>query len=339
MREAACRINTEKAPLSYMTRVSGQRLSTGYGLVTHFCLNRTGQIPKEATSLCTIGDYVGMRLCSRKTPLLHSSNAASLGLFDLRKSAFMSGFFSILEMDAGMLPPVTPRLEPLGRYHGIPVTTAIGDNQASFLGTAGFSTDAILVNEGTGGQISVASLNPFTSENIETRPLIDDKFLLVGSSLCGGRAYAVLEAFFRSYAKAAYGKDEDQYYVMGQLAEEGVALAGHSSMLVETAFSGTRSDPSKRGSISGLSEDNFTPAGLVYGTLSGIADELFRMWLEIRDSAGVNPQALYGAGNAIRKNRVLKRIFEEKFGLEMQLLPQSEEAACGAAKAGTEILY
>lgn len=36
----------------------------------------------------------------------------------------------------------------------------------------------------------------------------------VGSSMCGGRSYAILENFFRSFAKAAGYPDEKQYAVM-----------------------------------------------------------------------------------------------------------------------------
>ena len=41
-------------------------------------------------------------------------------------------------MDASQLPEVTDEFRMLGQYKGIPVTVALGDNQASFLGSVGF---------------------------------------------------------------------------------------------------------------------------------------------------------------------------------------------------------
>ncbi|MBQ8954428.1 MAG: hypothetical protein IJ048_09960, partial [Clostridia bacterium] len=56
----------------------GLPLATGYGLVTHV-FNRRHGLHEDAAALATIGAYVGMRLTGRPTPLLHASDAASLG--------------------------------------------------------------------------------------------------------------------------------------------------------------------------------------------------------------------------------------------------------------------
>lgn len=106
----------------------------------------------------------------------------------------------------------------LGQYKGIPVTVALGDNQASFLGSVGFQENTVLLNMGTGGQISVLSDQLFEGNGIEARPFTKGKYLLVGASLCGGRAYAVLEKFFRSFYVQAGGDDRDLYEVMEKLA-------------------------------------------------------------------------------------------------------------------------
>lgn len=72
----------------------------------------------------------------------------------------------------------------------------------------------MLVNIGTGSQISVLSDSWFEGPGIEARPLTADSYLLVGAALCGGAAYAALEHFFREYAAAAGGKDQPQYGIM-----------------------------------------------------------------------------------------------------------------------------
>ena len=52
---------------------------------------------------------------------------------------------------------------------------------------------------------------------------------------------------------------------------------------MNTRFSGTREDPSVRGSISGIGVDNFTPENLIAGVREGIAAELLEL---LRAGAG-----------------------------------------------------
>lgn len=81
----------------------------------------------------------------------------------------------------------------------IPFCVAIGDNQASFLGAAGTSRGSMLINIGTGSQVSVLYEGVQAADDslLEVRPYLDGMSLLTGSPLCGGSAYALLERFFR----------------------------------------------------------------------------------------------------------------------------------------------
>ncbi len=231
-----------------------------------------------------------------------------------------------------ILPEVTGRLAVLGEYRGIPVTAALGDSQASFLGSAGMEEGAFLVNMGTGGQISAISDGYCIAPGIEARPYLNGKYLLTGASLCGGRAYAILESFFRSYLSVACGEDTSQYEVMEKLAEKG--FAGGNTMKVVTAFRGTRVNPELRGSISGIDEDNFTPEEMVCGVLEGMVRELFELYGQIHAKMGLEVKRLVASGNGLRKNRVLREIFSQMFEAELTLAPYEEEAAYGAAVGG-----
>lgn len=315
--------------VSLLKQSHGVTVSTGYGLATHLYQAKRNIVPKEAVSLCTIPDYFGMILTKRLRPLLHISMAASLGLFDAEKKGFQVDKLREVGIDTAILPDVCDDFRVVGHYRNCPVTVAIGDNQASFLGSVGMRRNAVLLNVGTGGQISVLSDRFFEADGIEARPLTKDHFILVGSSLCGGRAYAILEKFFRSYAAAAGFGDLPQYDVMARLAEKG--MASQDNMKVATTFHGTRANPDLRGSISNLSEDNFTPEGLTLGVLSGLAQELYDMFDCIRKGTGIEAQTLVASGNGVRKNTVLQHIFEGMFGAKLHLAEYEEEAACGAA--------
>ena len=287
----------------------------GYGNVTDF-YNRVNHLrPTEAVAHCTIMDYLGMVLCGRKTPLIHATNAASLGCYDIKENAF--------HYEVGA--EVSCGFDLLGTYKGIPVSVAIGDNQASVFSTLADERD-LLINVGTGSQVSVISDTVRIGENIEARPYFDNKYLIVGAALCGGRAYGILKDFYSAFLQAAGVEAVDVYQVMNQLIEN----LKESPLQVDTRFAGTRKQPLMSGQIQGITVDNFTPANLTFGLLEGMMTELYTMY-EQMDEKRIN---LVGSGNGIRKNKTLVRIAETLFDGSLKIPAHTEEAAYGAALFG-----
>lgn len=310
-----------------LLREQGVKTVPGYGTATHLYNRLAGAVPSNAASFCTIADYVGMALTGRDRPLLHTSQAASLGLFDGVRRRFCPEAAQGLFPDAALFPAVSPELETLGRYRGVPVTASLGDNQASFLGSVRRAGESLLVNVGTGSQISLYSPAYWEGPGIEARPFLGDSFLLVGAALCGGAAYAALEGFFREYAVASGGPDVPQYAVMARLLEKGPAQAWQ----VRTTFSGTREDPAQAGSIQGIRLENFHPASLVRGVLWGMAEELAQLYHTVRQGTGLRLLRLVAAGNGVRQNPALGQIIAQRFHMPLTLVENQEEAAFGAA--------
>lgn len=284
---------------------------SGYGHVTDFYNRENRLVPQDAVTYCTVHDYLGMVLCGNQKPFLHASNAASLGFYNLKKK---------FEYDYNA--PVTDGFEIIGSYKGIPVSVAIGDNQASVFSTLA-STDDLLINVGTGSQISVVSDCPIVADGIECRPYVDGKYLIVGAALCGGRAYSLLKDFYKQLLNAANCNQADVYGIMDKL----IANKTSTSLKVDTRFDGTRADADIRGSVSNISVDNLTPADLTVGVLRGMVEELYNMYLKM----GARKVGIVGSGNGIRKNQTLIRIAEEVFGGKLRIPLHTEEAACGAA--------
>ena len=289
-------------------------IPSGYGHTTDFYNRENGLRPASAVGFCTIHDYFVMKLTGRKTPLIHASNAASFGGFDLVRGCFSRDFSG----------EVTSASGTAGTYRGIPVSCAIGDNQASVFGAVRKDTD-ILLNIGTGGQVSVVTDRVITGKDIECRPYIGGKYLAVGASLCGGRAYAMLERFYSDVVFYATGKRMELYEAMERM-DDFPAFP----MTADTRFDGTRTDPSLTGSLSGITTENFTPSALRQAFLSGMIGELYTMFTEMHTTGS----ALVGSGNGIRRNRTLVSIAESVFGLKMRIPVHREEAAFGAALFG-----
>ena len=290
--------------------------NSGYGNVTDFYNRVNGIVPANAKNYCTIHDYLVMNLCGLKKPKIHISDGASFGCFDLKTKTF--GY----DCDINLVSDY----EVVGKYNGIPVSVAIGDNQASVFSSLADDGE-ILINVGTGSQISVVSDKIIEKSGIETRPYFDNKYLIVGAALCGGRAYAVLKDFYKSVLNYATECDDSMVYsIMDKILESGKG----SVLSVDTRFSGTRTDESIRGSIKDISVENFTPYGLTLGVLEGMITELYQMYLDM----DVERQGIVGSGNGIRKNKKLKDIAKNIFSSELMIPAHREEAAFGAALFG-----
>lgn len=322
----------EKSGKSYceeLSLISGQRISTGYGFATHFYNLKKQQIPDGAYSFCGIMDYAGLFLTKRTVPLIHSSVAASFGLYDLRKHEFIAMAQELMGKTM-RLPSVTDDFAILGQYEGVPVAVAIGDNQASFLGSVKSPAESILVNIGTGSQITAMADFCEPQNGSELRPLAKGRYLLCASALCGGASYALLEGFFSDYGKALTGVSQSQYELMNRLASEGFN-ARTEALKVDTAFSGTRFHPDKRGVIANISPANFTPTGLILGFLYGMCQELKDLfpW----DMCGKKVEVV-ASGGAVRRIGVMKNIIGEVFAMPVSLSNGKEEASVGAALFG-----
>ncbi len=316
----------------YLTAETGIKAAAGFGLTTHFYNLKNNLVPENAIMLSTIHDYLVSVLTDKK-PVTHSSDAQSLGFFDLDNLCFNEDALNIAEIDKDFLPQVLTNTETAGETNcdflpdGIPVSVAIGDNQASFLGSVSNPEYSVLVNVGTGSQVSFMTTETKTSVG-EIRPLTEDKYIFVGSSLCGGRAYAILKSFFSQCADMLSGSSDDLYKKMDSLSENIFNL--DNPLNVNCEFCGTRENPEKRGFIENIGTDNFTPQHLICGVLKGVCDELFNMYIKAKKPQGFIAKSLVCSGNGLRKSEIWRSIFSKEFHLDTSLPKHSEEAAVGA---------
>lgn len=315
----------------YLSKTTGYKMATGFGTLTHFYHVANGLVPETARYICTIQDYAAMRLCRLAKPLVHPTDAASLGLYNMETNLFDHQVIRKTGMKDAFLPDVSQGIQLLGETEaGIPVAVAIGDNQASFLGSVSNNEECVLVNIGTGSQVSLFVDNYRGDSQVELRPFAGEGFLLAGSALCGGRAYALLEGFFRSVVHMATGKESPGLYdCMENLAYEFPSL--ENRLEISTRFCGTRDNPSLRGVIGNIGIDNFTPQHFIVGVLEGIIKELYGLYEVMLPGRSPKPTVLVGSGNGIRMNVPLQRMISKMFQMPMRIPLYKEEAAYGAA--------
>lgn len=328
-------------------RRTGCRLAVGYGGAAIRWLDQNHLLPAECTAL-TIAGYIAASLTG--VLAIDETHAASWGILDLARNAWEEECVSRLGIRPDVLPPIKLSGQPLGDLTGscrqelgiegrAIVCSPVGDCQASVIGCAGFSTDTVIVNLGTGGQISVPQIGDraLLSENRALSRILDDwpmpfgGFLQLGAVLCGGWSYAYLRSFLQDTVRELCGvelSDEDVYERMNALAAS--AEPGAGGLVVDTRFSGTRKDESVKGSITHIDTSNLTPGNLCLALIEGLVRDLHSIYLT---SSSRDAKRLIASGNAVRKNPVLRSVINRMFDLECLMSSLPEEATRGAAYA------
>jgi len=325
--------------------------ASGFLGSTLFWMSRRDAVPAETDRVCFIHDWLG-GLFTGQRPVTDPSDAASSGLFDLARMRWHAEVIRELGLPEKFLPPVRESGEIIGGLSaemagatgiaaGTPVCNAVGDNQASVVGSIADAACSVLINLGTGGQISWAIPEFRREPGMETRYLpwgagelpggFRGRFMLVGASLCGGRAYAWLNDVVRDWL-AVFGQTLDREKVYARLNELAAITAPDCEGLsAVTTFAGTRADPDLRGAITGIALDNFTLGNVARAILTGMVDELCSMYDAVGGRSGCRHTWAVASGNAIRKNPLLTGIIGARTGCPVRIPRHREEAAFGAA--------
>ncbi len=327
-----------KTYAQYLSEQTGMDLYAGYGSVTHFYLQKKGLIPQDAAAFVNIGDYLAMVLTNTFEALADVTIAASFGGFDLKKRQFALSAMETAGVDISYYPAVTEG-KAVGTYQGVPVFTAVGDNQASFLGAVKDKERSVSVNVGTGSQVSVFSGELYETGKGEVRPFPGGGWLYVGASVNGGKVYERLSVFVREILEA-FGISVEQaaaYEVMEGLGRTKEA----TNLQVIPALYGEREKGKDEGAalqtgVFGLTEENFHIADLIRGFVSGMAGELYALYQGFPEELRMGKTHVTASGNGIRKNPLLQEEIEKLYKLPVVFTDREEEAAAGAAiLAGT----
>jgi sedoheptulokinase len=320
---------------------TGYALCAGFGCATLAWLSAKKAIPAGAAHAATIGDWVAARLGGRAAPVTDPTDAASWGLLDLKRLDWDRTAVRQAGFPVELLPRIQPCGSPCGQLDaaladrlglraGIPIATAIGDNQASLLATLRDPRRELALTLGTGGQLSAvlkAGQRPARRRaGFEYRPYPGGRLAAVAASLCGGAAWSWLpetvERWLAELGLPCPPRDD----LFEKLDELG--LRAKDEITIRPRFLGERHDADARGVISGVRLDNFSlgnvARALARGIMVNIKDMLPTDLLEGRTR-------MVASGNALRRSALLRKMAQEVFGLPLVLAGGREEAAVGAA--------
>jgi sugar (pentulose or hexulose) kinase len=319
---------------------TGSLPATGYLGPTLFWLHLNGQLPPPPARACFIPDAV-VSFLTGLPPCTDPTDGGSSGIFDIVAREWDWALIARVGLPREIFPevreagePVGPLLPALAAQVGLPTETyvfvALGDNQASFLGSVREPARGLLLNVGTGAQVSALVGGFHRLPGLDTRYFPGGRYLLVGAGLFGGRTYAYLRDFFRQVGVAFFGGrgDEEIYDEMTRLAAQ--VPPGAEGLRCLPTFTGTRTDPTARGSFTGITPYNLTPGHLIRALLEGMAEGFYQFYLQMQPLLGERTH-LVGSGNGLRRNRLLAAIVARRFGLPLHIPALEEEAAVGAA--------
>lgn len=323
-------------------------LATGYGLVTLYDWIKRG-LPLGLAKVCNLIDYLGALLTQSSTPATDYSMAETMGMLDVTNGRWDTDLLRELGIPSSLLPDLSPPTQVAGplrapwllelcRNRDVPVCLTLGDNQAGYIAAVREPYQSILINIGTGSQISMAVkpdaanalLSFIDGYDVTLRPFVESAYIVTGSSLSGGSTYRALKDFFAAAGRSLFDVEEppDLY---GRMQELAGTAGGSQGLRLEPLLSGSRSKPDLRGSLDRLSYENLLPGQLIYAMQEGI----IRILKDMLDSRLTGQRKyLVGSGNGLRRNSLLRRIAAKLFDRELLIPRIAEEAATGAALNG-----
>jgi len=320
----------------------GCRPATGYLGPTLLWLHEMDRLPAQAdVRVCFVPDAAVAALIG-KAPPCDPTDAGSSALYDIVAGGWDKALAARLGLPLTLLPPVVETGTRVGSLSvaaaratglpaGTPVCVAMGDNQASYLGSVREPARTVLVNMGTGSQCSLMAEGFRRLPGVDTRAYPGGRYLFVGAGLFGGRSLGYLQTLFHRVGQAFWGQPSPPSLdAMVELAQR--TPHGADGLQCNPTFTGTRLDPDARGAFVGLTPDNLTPGHLTRALLEGMAGAFSALYQDLVPELGPR-EVLVGAGNGIRRNPLLQELLSGAFGLPLAVPAWDEEAAVGAAMA------
>jgi sugar (pentulose or hexulose) kinase len=251
---------------------TGMGLRSGLPSVNLFVLQRQKKI-KTGMSFGTIGDFIVSSLTNTRIST-SLSNAAGTGLFDVENNNWNSYLIDMLGLQLNFPILNKKTSTPVGLYKGIKVFPAIGDQQASLLGLERDLSNVAVSNIATGSQVTLTSPKLMLSNSFQTRPYINNTFLLTIPFIPAGRVLNSLVNLLKEVNNKFFGGNIEVEEVWRNLINYTNKIDLNEGSLptlrINTDFIGSFSIDG--GKIDGIDESNFTVNEIILAFILDIAN-------------------------------------------------------------------
>lgn len=251
---------------------TGMPLRAGLPSCNLLYLKRIGILEQavEPLTFYTLGDYI-LRQLSGKKPMIHPTNAAASGMYDLELNNWSGDITSLCGGNKLTFLPVG--VEQLDFCFGtteIHAFPAIGDQQAALLGAGLDDEETISYNVGTGAQVSMLTSVRRWENNIQIRPYFKGKYLRTIPHIPSGRALNVYIRFIRDILSHFHVTADEKTVWENILAMERESV--ETGIQCDMSFFENAVTAHKKGSILQIGEFDLTGGNLFHAIFRSMAD-------------------------------------------------------------------
>lgn len=310
---------------------TGVMLKPALGLCNLYTLLQERNISdKRALSVSTLGSYIIHRLCGEN--VTHLTNAAPLGLVDLRVNEWSPSLLEKLGLCGIRLPRIVADLSPIGHYRSggriIRIFPDIGDQQAAVLGCA-VEQGEIHVNVGTAAQLAMVE-SRFVPGDYEVRPYFEGLYLNTVSRMPGGRNLDVLVALFAEVGREIFGDRDGAPKVWSYLTSR-CRDTDARGLSIDVGFY-ELPDRLADGSIDHIVKDNLTIQTVYAAALRNMARVYAQYGAVLNHSQPYRGRFIFAGGVAWNNPMLLEAVAAET-GNKVALAPMKDEVFVGLARA------
>lgn len=273
-------------------------------------LIQEGSFEYKDVRFYTLGDFLIAWLSENEKILIHPTNAAATGLYDIEASEWNHKLMADLKLDFIRFPAICNDKSHIDAHldeRDVMFYPAIGDQQAALLGAGFVSEDQLSVNMGTGAQVSVLAEQTKFSEKYQVRPFFGKHVLLTIPHIPSGRAVNVFFRFVRECMRCTDDSitDEGVWKTITQEVENCRKNNDLDQKLeVNLSFFTNAVSDRVTGMIDGISEHNLT--------IGALFDSVYRkMAMNVIGCASRFPKMgeikeVVFSGGIARKNEILR---------------------------------
>lgn len=261
----------------------------------------------------TLGDYV-VRKLTGKRPLIHVTNAAATGLYDMEHNCWCRDIIQAIGADCIMFPEVVSDNRCFATVLAgkkVCVLPAIGDQQAALLGSGLSRTTELSVNFGTGAQISVLTDKLEFSDQYQLRPFFYGKYLKTIPHIPSGRALNVYVRLIEEIG--SFFKENITTEEIWDIINDKTKSFGEGTLSMNMGFFSNPISKGIKGSITNIGEYDLSVGNLFFSAFQAMADnvEILIPRLEAEPISKV-----IFSGGVARKNHIFQELVMTRIGIE-----------------------
>lgn len=245
----------------------------------------------------------------------HLSNAAALGVVDVRAGAWSRDLIELHGLGGCSLPTILTTHDVAGsvRLGGVEMRWRgdVGDHQASVLGSGGLAPDEVALSLGTAGIVARISDTMSQDARVDSRPYLDGRFLQAVSRLPGGAMAGELAGLLARVVAELAGVRVDRGDLWRRAAELPATGAAVPHLTYDRALTGRRDLR-----LAGL-DPGSSPLRQTYEALIGHYVDAYRASIDLLCPNAPRPRRVRFNGGLAVRNEAFRSALAAGLGLEV----------------------